>query len=125
MSQRALLLGCLLIALALMLAGCGPAASPGASSASTPALSSPVDGVVVAVDASGLTQVHGFTLRTSAGTSYTFTLGALENATQFSPSHVAEHMATSIPVRVYFIDQDGARVVYRLEDAPNGSPAAS
>jgi hypothetical protein len=34
-------------------------------------------------------------------------------------------MATSVPVRVYFIDQDGARVVYRLEDAPNGSPVAS
>jgi hypothetical protein len=89
----------------------------------TPA--SPIDGVVTSVDATGLTEVHGFTLRTSGGATYTFKLGALENATQFSPSHVAEHMATSVPVRVYFTDQAGDHVVYRLEDAPTGSPAAT
>ena len=98
-------------------------ALPRASCACTPTLppaevQSPVDGIVIAVDASGLTQVHGFTLRTSDGSTLDFKLGTLENATEFSPSHLAEHQATSIQVRVYFLDQNGERVVYRLEDAP-------
>jgi hypothetical protein len=54
-----------------------------------------------------------------------FKLGALENATQFTPSHLAEHQATSVPVRVFFVDQDGEHVVYRLEDALSGSPGAT
>ena len=90
---------------------CIPTASP-------QAVTSPVDGVVVAVDATGLTRVNGFTLRTSRGLAIDFKLGALENATQFTPSHLAEHQATSVPVRVFFLDQDGQHVVYRLEDAP-------
>ena len=88
----------------------------------TPEVTSPVEGVVIAVDGSGLTQVRGFTLRTSGGFAFDFSLGALENATAFSPSHLAEHMATSQPIRAYFRIQDGRRVVYRLEDA---SPASS
>ncbi|HJP87707.1 MAG TPA: hypothetical protein VJ850_01575 [Candidatus Limnocylindrales bacterium] len=84
---------------------------------STPALVSPVDGVVISVDAVSLTDVRGFTLRSSAGLTYDFKLGDLENATDFSPSHLKEHQATSVPIRVWFQLVKGDRVVYRLEDA--------
>jgi hypothetical protein len=90
----------------------------------TPVVQSPVDGVVVAVDAVSLTDVRGFTLRTSGGTSFDFKLGALEDATAFSPSHLKEHQATSVPIRVWFQLVNGDRVVYRLEDAA-AAPTAS
>ena len=80
-------------------------------------LVSPVDGDVIAVDSAGLTDVRRFTLRTFGQATVDFKLGPLENATEFSPSHLAEHMATSIPVRVYFRVENGERVAYRLEDA--------
>jgi hypothetical protein len=92
----------------------------------TPGLSSPVEGIVTSVDATSLTNVHGFTLRTRGGSVIEFKLGALENPTAFPPGHLAEHLATSSPVRVYFIDQAAEHVVYRLEDAlPSPSPASS
>jgi hypothetical protein len=104
---------------AAVLCGCAAPASP----QPTPDIASPVDGIVVAVDASGLTNVRGFTLRASSGSAFGFTLGPLENATQFPPAHLAEHMASSSPVRVYFRVENGERVAYRLEDAP--APVAS
>ena len=73
--------------------------------------------MVVAVDASSLTDVRGFTLRTSGGLAFTFTIGTLENAPEFPPGHLAEHQATSAPIRAYFRVEGGVRVVYRLEDA--------
>ena len=86
----------------------------------TPDVASPVDGVVIAVDATGLTQVRGFTLRPTNGGpfSFSFVMGPLENAAEFSPAHLSEHLATSEPVRVWFRVENGERVVYRLEDAP-------
>jgi hypothetical protein len=89
-----------------------------ADPASTPAIESPVDGVVTSVDAASLTDVRGFTLRTSSGVAFGFKLGALENATEFSPSHLKEHQATSEPIRVWFRVENGDRVAYRIEDAP-------
>ena len=111
------------VSLVVLIAACGPdipsptpfVPSPRAS-AST--LESPVDGVIVAVDASGVSDVRRFTLRTSGGMAFDFVLGDLENSTEFPPSHLAEHQATSSPVRVYFREENGGRVVYRLEDAP-------
>ena len=50
---------------------------------------SPVDGVVVAVDSAGLGQVKGFTLRLRDGSSVTLHSAHLENATEFSPSHLS------------------------------------
>ncbi|HET7181041.1 MAG TPA: hypothetical protein VFI15_02305 [Candidatus Limnocylindrales bacterium] len=94
--------------------GCSQLAPSGA------AVQSPVDGIVVSVDAASLTDVRAFTLRTSSGQSLAFTLGALENATQFSPSHLKEHQATSVPIRVWFQVVNGERIAYRLEDAPAG-----
>jgi hypothetical protein len=86
----------------------------------TPDIASPVDGVVIAVDSAGLGDVRGFTLRpiNGGGFSFEFTLGALENPTEFPPSHLAEHQATSNPVRVWFRTENGVHLVYRLEDAP-------
>ena len=85
----------------------------------TPALpASPVEGVVIAVDSAGLGQVSGFTVRAADGFAYVLTLGTLENATEFSPSHLAEHMASSERVRAYYRLEAGTPIVYRLEDAP-------
>ena len=119
-----------LAVLSVVLAACGPTASatPGrletasivAPASGTPGAvpASPVDGVLVDIDASGLTQVTGFTLRTNDGTEIPFRLGVLENGTEFPPGHLAEHLATSAPVRVYFRPDGADLVVYRIEDAP-------
>ena len=88
------------------------------SPAATPEVVSPVDGVVIKVDATGLTDVRGFTLRRSDGLAFDFTIGRLENGAEFPPGHLAEHMASSSPVRVFFHLEGGLRVVTRLEDAP-------
>ncbi|MEX2011623.1 MAG: hypothetical protein WEF51_05260 [Chloroflexota bacterium] len=78
-------------------------------------------GVVVEVDAAGLTEVLGFTLRTSDGRTIEFVVGPLENPAEFPPSHLGVHLASGEPVRVTY-KQDGTdRVAVRLEDAP-GSP---
>lgn len=85
-----------------------------------------MDGVVISVNSSGLTDVHDFTLRTADGFYLTFELGQLENPTQFSPGHLKEHQATGSPVRVFFNrSSTGRLIVYRLEDAPVVSPAPS
>lgn len=104
----------------LALSACGPAATP-SSAPGGPA--SPVDGVVLSIDASSLTDVRGFTLRTATGEILTFTLGTLENPTQFAPGHLAEHRANAVPVRVWFVVSGGTLLVYRLEDAPRPSPS--
>ena len=96
-------------------------AAPKASCACTPSPelpASPVDGVVVAVDSAGLGQVRGFTLRVDGGLAFDLELGTLENATQFTPGHLAEHMASSQRVRAYYRIENGIPTVYRLEDAP-------
>ena len=86
--------------------------------AQTPAPSSPIVGIVIAVDSPSLGKVNGFTLREAAsGVAQTFKLGLLENATEFSPSHLSEHMASSVPVRVFFRLENGQPFVYRIEDA--------
>ena len=79
---------------------------------------SPIDGVLTAHRLEGLTQVTAFTLRTNDGQEITFKIGTLENGDQFPPGHLAEHLATSSPVRVYFRAEGPDLVVYRLEDAP-------
>ena len=90
-----------------------------ACSEPTPTLPpSPVDGVVVSVDAASLGEVRGFALRTRNGVVYTLKLGNLQDATTFSPSHLAEHQATSAPIRAWYVLEDGTPVVFRLEDAP-------
>ena len=76
-----------------------------------------VEGVVVAVDSSGLAAVRGFTLRLPGGETLDFQLGELENAVEFPPGHLAEHQATAQPVAVYYRMEGSERFVVRLEDA--------
>jgi hypothetical protein len=83
-----------------------------------PLPSSPVIGIVVAVDSPSLGQVRAFALRTADGSAFDFQMGSLENATEFSPSHLAEHMASSEPIRVFYRLVAGQPVAYRIEDAP-------
>lgn len=88
-----------------------------ATPSSVPLPSSPLVGVVVAVDSAGLADIRGFDLRLADGSTVTLTLGLLENATEFSPSHLTEHQATSEPIRAFYRLDDGVPVAYRLEDA--------
>jgi len=113
-------------ALIVAVSGCGsPVPTPGTSGAASPVpaqsgrpatLASPVTGRLTKIDAEGLTKVKGFTLRLDDGTEVPFTIGVLENGAQFPPGHLAEHMASSSAVKVFFRDEGGAHVVYRLED---------
>ncbi len=82
-------------------------------------------GVIVAVDARSIGDVRGFTLRTAAGETIAFTLGVLENPTQFPPGHLVSHVVSGAPVVVSYRVTNGTRTVFRLEDAPGASPAAS
>jgi hypothetical protein len=107
------------LAVALVLAACGTNGSPAPS---LPA--SPVDGVVVHVDSTGLGNVTSFTLRLAGGATLVLTVATLENATQFAPGHLAEHETTGLPVRAWFVASGGVPIVYRLEDAP-AAPSSS
>ena len=82
------------------------------------AVGSPVEGVPIDIEAEGFTQVTAFTIRTDDGRQLRFLLGPLENATQFPPTHLAEHLAGSTRIIVYFRPAAGGDVAYRLEDAP-------
>jgi hypothetical protein len=75
-------------------------------------------GIVTAVDQPSLTDVRGFTLRTSAGTEMTFSIGDLELTDgAFPANHLREHMATSSPVKVAFETNGSKRIATRLTDA--------
>jgi hypothetical protein len=77
-------------------------------------------GIVVAVQAKSLSDVEGFSIRTADGRTIDFRMGALENATQFAPGHLAEHKVSLVPVRVTYVQESGGPVAVRLEDAPSG-----
>lgn len=127
-----LTIGALTLAVAVLLAGCGgptTATPPGSAAvslappveatpgASVPALGSPVTGVLTHIDSTGLANVTGFTLRLDDGRVVTFRIGVLENGAQFPPGHLAEHLSTAAPVRVFFRPAGADLVVYRIEDA--------
>jgi hypothetical protein len=119
---------------ALALAACGVSASPSpspatpppsaAASSSSAAISgpevpeSPIDGVVIDVQRTSLVDVQGFTIRTEEGQEFEFRIGALENAAEFPPSHLGEHMADGVPVRVTFDVAGTELVATHLDDAP-------
>jgi hypothetical protein len=79
-----------------------------------------VEGVVVAVDTAGLGAVNGFTLRTSDGQELEFGLSGLRNGVAFPPGHLAEHVATSQPIRVWYRESAAGLEALWLEDAPPG-----
>ncbi|MGK2850314.1 MAG: hypothetical protein ACSLFN_05305 [Candidatus Limnocylindrales bacterium] len=75
-------------------------------------------GIVTAVDQSSLTDVRGFTLRTTAGTEMTFSIGDLELTDgAFPANHLREHMATATRVNVAFEIAGDQRLAVRLTDA--------
>ena len=93
------------------------------SCACTPSPPQSAVGVVVAIDQVSLTEVHSFDLRTADGQTVTLRVGVLDNATQFSLSHLATHMATGVPIRAFYRIENGAPLVYHLEDAVPASPS--
>ncbi len=118
LAARCLLALPLLLALAVASAACGPgtASSPPTPAGTMGPLVSPVTGRLTHIDSEGLTKVTAFRLRTDDGREIDFEIGVLENGAQFPPGHLAEHMANASPVRVFFRDEGGHLVVYRLED---------
>jgi hypothetical protein len=75
-------------------------------------------GIVVAVKATGLTSVQGFSIRTADGRTVDFRVGTLENGAAFPPGHLAEHKVTLVPIRVTYLEEAGGHVAVRIEDAP-------
>jgi hypothetical protein len=75
-------------------------------------------GVVIDLDSASLTDVEGFTIRTPDGRTVVFRIGELENGVEFPPAHLGVHMADAYPVLVTYVEQDGERVVVRLDDGP-------
>ena len=98
-------------AAAFLLGGSGPR-DPGA-----PPDAASMVGVIVGVQAQGLTDVQGFTLRTADGTTVAFRIGNLENGDEFPPGHLVEHQATAQQVRVWYRAEGDLKVAIRLEDA--------
>ena len=104
------------LALAAIAGGCSPPAPSGVPP-------SPIVGVVVAIDQVSLTQVNSFDVRMADGKTVRLKVGLLDNATQFSLSHLATHMATGVPIRAFYRVENGEPVVYHLEDAVPASPS--
>lgn len=103
--------------LVVALAACGGSSDAPASVAPLPSgLASPVEGVPIDIDAEGFTKVRSFTLRTDDGRQLVFAMGPLENAVDFPPNHLAEHLAASTRIRVFFRDENGTPTAYRIED---------
>jgi hypothetical protein len=75
-------------------------------------------GIVVAVKATSLTAVQGFSIRTVDGRTVDFRIVSIENASTFPPGHLAEHKVSLVPVRVTYLDRGGAHEAVRIEDAP-------
>ena len=101
-----------ILALAILLVACQSVGDPTAAPPT-----SPLEGVVTNVVSGGLNEVSRFDLRTADGQTYELTVGRLENAAEFPPGHLREHMATSSPVRVFFEVAGAELVVNRIEDA--------
>jgi hypothetical protein len=75
-------------------------------------------GIVVAVKATSLSAVQGFSIRTADGRTVDFRIVSIENAATFPPGHLAEHKVSLVPIRVTYIDRDGSHEAVRIEDAP-------
>ncbi len=94
-----------------------PSVTPGASASNAAAPTSPVTGVLTDITSAGLSQVSAFRIRLDDGTELSFRIGVLEDGAEFPPGHLAEHLASSLPVRVFFRVEGAELVVYRIEDA--------
>ena len=75
-------------------------------------------GIVVAVEATSLSSVQGFSIQTADGQTMDFRIVKIENASIFPPGHLAEHKVSLVPVRVTYVDRNGTHEAVRIEDAP-------
>jgi hypothetical protein len=75
-------------------------------------------GIVVAVEATSLSSVQGFSILTADGRTVDFRIVSLENTAAFPPGHLAVHKVSLVPVRVTYVDRDGSHEAVRIEDAP-------
>jgi hypothetical protein len=75
-------------------------------------------GIVVSVEATGLSAVQGFSIRTTDGRTVDFRIVSIENASTFPPGHLAVHKVSLVPVRVTYVDRGGGHEAVRIEDAP-------
>jgi hypothetical protein len=82
-------------------------------------------GVVVAVESTSLTNVTAFTIRESGGQTRRFVVAGLQNATEFPPGHLVEHIASGVPVVVTWRDEDGVATAIRIVDGPLPSRSAT
>jgi hypothetical protein len=112
----------------LLVAACGPGNTPSPSppppTASTVAPTasavaapeSPVEGLVIAIEQTGLNEVQGFTIRTASGETWTFRIGDLDNGDVFPPGHLNAHQADAYPVLVTFHVEGDELVATHLDD---------
>jgi hypothetical protein len=82
-------------------------------------------GVVVAVESTSLTNITAFTIRESGGQTRRFVVAGLQNATEFPPGHLVEHIASGVPVVVTWRDEDGVATAIRIVDGPLPSRSAT
>ena len=75
-------------------------------------------GIVVSVEATSLSSVQGFSIRTTDGRTVDFRIASLENASTFPPGHLAVHKVSLVPVRVTYVDRGTGHEAVRIEDAP-------
>ena len=80
-------------------------------------------GIVTGVEGGGLGEVRAFTLRTAAGDSLRFEVGAVAlDDGAFPPDHLREHMAAAEAIVVTYRTEDGRLVATKLVDAPSVAP---
>ena len=76
-------------------------------------------GIVVAIEQTSLTDVTGFTLRTSDGVVSSYAvIPARLSPDSFVPGHLGEHRALATPICVTVHPLDSPRVALELRDAP-------
>jgi hypothetical protein len=110
--------GVVLVAIAVLALGASAVSGPATASPSPPGDSATVDGIVVGVDATGLSNVTSFRLRTDDGRTLTFGLRELRDRVNFPPGHLNEHVANSVRVRVWYREDPTGLQALWLDDAP-------
>jgi hypothetical protein len=77
-------------------------------------------GIVVGIDQTSLTDVTGFTLRTTDGVLSSYAIVAARLAPDsFVPGHLREHRALATPICVTFRPAETPPVALDLRDAPS------
>jgi hypothetical protein len=109
-SRRLLVLGLIVVAVVALAIGATTVLSGPGRQVET--------GIVVSVEATSLSAVQGFSIRTTDGRTVDFRIVSIENAATFAPGHLAAHKVSLVPVRVTYVDRNGSHEAVRIEDAP-------